>query len=937
MFSSLGNMSKLAKLTSVAALAGVSAGLYFLMRKWDSDWCTVVIEVPTEVAGRVIGRKGANIKLIEAKSQTKIHFENFDDNTKSDKRKCIIQGPLDSVGFAQSLLQTSLQSALCGPAVRSITIPAAVAGGIVGTRGQNIKELMQKTGVHIRLDAKSDDPTQTTREVTITGSKEGITACVAVIEDRVKHLLSKAKNTSNRPALKRNPQSIASGNFMDEELQYSPSKVLVCAVASPVTLYVQYAGRNSSELGEMIKAMLAFYSDVSGESMSLTHVSSGDMVAVRCFDGYWYRAKVVRVRQSLPPKKSLDDSVTMSSEKLSESSVKKYSENSVAMSPEKSPENVEAMSPEKVPNNSVEITPESSCVLPVNSSRSSCEKDSKGEYEVQKLDAMNGQNLSIHGLLENETPSKTKFPMSIGTQSSIENDAKFQTFGSDTSKDNHKIHLAPNEFTEQVGDNKSVALHALQDLHNNSPAGNSDSDAVKSAVYLVFLVDFGDYHSVVLQDLRELRTDFLRLSHQAFKVQLARVQPVPEMRMAAEFELSLLSTKTSPGEVTAKVVGYLHKDPVPNGSILSHVNGSIPSKHPVEKAHKGTDVQLRDTLTQLKSILQNYGHLKEIVDTESVMTYLESNGGEHLRETEEKFSLLEAEVFYLTKLMENIEILATSSHVSNNNDLPTEEEQKDLKYETSILILLWKELSAGQNDWQNLDQLNWSELCSLIENQHGLDWGAELSVSETEQLRSDIASREASLRQLRWFDYLLRSVERLAFETSTISERPSEPVPLVKLCYRTRQQSKGDSELHATILGCVHGRGVEGLPISASSQHETRNSSYSVPGFEPAVYLLKQRPDTEHGPQTTRLRWLPMSTLPNVHSDPVNDSMQSTLPNVHSDPVNDSRLSTHPNVHSDPLNDSMQSTLHNKSERHSFHCVLKTWVHVLQLFFHAMR
>ncbi|KAF2352312.1 hypothetical protein FHG87_016933 [Trinorchestia longiramus] len=42
--------------------------------------------------------------------------------------------------------------------------------------------------------------------------------------------------------------------------------------------------------------------------------------------------------------------------------------------------------------------------------------------------------------------------------------------------------------------------------------------------------------------------------------------------------------------------------------------------------------------------------------------------------------------------------------------------------------------------------------------------------------------------------------------------------------------------------------------ISASSRCETRNSSYSLPGFEPAVYLLKQRPDTEHGPQTIRLR-----------------------------------------------------------------------------------
>ncbi|KAF2353337.1 Transposase Tc1-like [Trinorchestia longiramus] len=52
--------------------------------------------------------------------------------------------------------------------------------------------------------------------------------------------------------------------------------------------------------------------------------------------------------------------------------------------------------------------------------------------------------------------------------------------------------------------------------------------------------------------------------------------------------------------------------------------------------------------------------------------------------------------------------------------------------------------------------------------------------------------------------------------------------------------SKDDGELHATILGCVHGRGVEGLPISATSRRETRNSSYSLPGFEPARSLSAQ-------------------------------------------------------------------------------------------------
>ncbi|KAF2346632.1 Reverse transcriptase RNA-dependent DNA polymerase [Trinorchestia longiramus] len=51
--------------------------------------------------------------------------------------------------------------------------------------------------------------------------------------------------------------------------------------------------------------------------------------------------------------------------------------------------------------------------------------------------------------------------------------------------------------------------------------------------------------------------------------------------------------------------------------------------------------------------------------------------------------------------------------------------------------------------------------------------------------------------------------------------------------------SKDDGELHATILGCVHGH-VEVLPISASSRRETRNSSYSLPGFEPARSLSAQ-------------------------------------------------------------------------------------------------
>lgn len=33
------------------------------------------VAVPADVVGRFIGRKGANVKLIEAKTQTKIHFK----------------------------------------------------------------------------------------------------------------------------------------------------------------------------------------------------------------------------------------------------------------------------------------------------------------------------------------------------------------------------------------------------------------------------------------------------------------------------------------------------------------------------------------------------------------------------------------------------------------------------------------------------------------------------------------------------------------------------------------------------------------------------------------------------------------------------------------------------------------------------------------------
>ncbi|XP_018027755.1 uncharacterized protein LOC108682994 isoform X2 [Hyalella azteca] len=755
MLSFLYGLSNNAKLSTMAVLAGVSCSLYLLLKKWDSDWCCVTIEVPKEAAGRVIGRKGANIKIIEAKSQTSIQLKHT--KTAVGKCQCTIRGSLDAVSFARSLLEHTIESASCNSIVQNMIVPSAVVGGILGTKGQNIKELIQHTGVHIKVEPKSSDPAQISREISIRGSKEGVAACVNVITDKVKHLLQRELTTTKNNRSKSTANKCVPSSRPDA-LQYSASEVRVCATASPITLYLQYVGNKSAELDDMIVAMSSYYSDPDTQtSMALTRACVGDMVAVRCSQDLWYRAQVLRAGERYLDKvASLVPAFNLTESKYYkvEAEISASSQNKVHC------------------ENSCENLHENQLVshVPLNH-----HNDHNGADAVSE--EISEENLFVMPPVHVSTCTAN----SISSKISFEN-KKALTRSTVPSQPSSQIPAENGNLPDIPGPNS---------VHKENSSG-------KPCLYLVFLVDYGDFLSRSLNDMCELRTDFLRLSHQAFKVQLADVAPIPSERAAAEFALSQLSQTSFPDVVTAKVVGYRHKNVQSlsnghvNGSVTSKTNSVLPHKDP--SLNEGCREQLQYTLEQLKPVLTKHGvpDAQNLLPCE-VLDFVANDGLDYLQQTENAIVLMESELYYFEKLLNNYKIHSKNLTTNNGNDenCVSETSQNEIEEDNKILKILWKDITeagSSANRWNNLDQFIWSDVRSMLQEEAILSNDTKLTEAETLKLKSDISSREKSLNELRWQDFLLRSVERLAFGMTNDNERYDEPVPLVRLCYKTGQK-----------------------------------------------------------------------------------------------------------------------------------------------------
>lgn len=150
-----------------------------------TDAAPHVLEVLPEDIGRVLGRKGETVKVLERESNTKIEVEKatgrleiFGQVEGQERATELI---LEEVSYAKTEDGTILKDARQKPRdPEAIDLPPLRlwvrdrdAGRVIGRGGETVRDVMDKTGADIRVQ-KSDDmaPGETERGIKIFGTKE---------------------------------------------------------------------------------------------------------------------------------------------------------------------------------------------------------------------------------------------------------------------------------------------------------------------------------------------------------------------------------------------------------------------------------------------------------------------------------------------------------------------------------------------------------------------------------------------------------------------------------------------------------------------------------------------------------------------------------------------------------------------------------------------
>lgn len=174
------------------SLIGVSGYLLYLLFKKDEDddyletipktstFKISEVNIPKDHIRDLIGRNGRTIKSIEHQSKTKIHFK--DQNDKEEHRTCVIKGTKENCAYAENLIFEYISKQ---PVIESLDIfvPQYCVGKIIGRCGENIMELVNRTGAKIKVS--DEDRTTPTRRIIVKGLQDQVKLAKSYIEEIV--------------------------------------------------------------------------------------------------------------------------------------------------------------------------------------------------------------------------------------------------------------------------------------------------------------------------------------------------------------------------------------------------------------------------------------------------------------------------------------------------------------------------------------------------------------------------------------------------------------------------------------------------------------------------------------------------------------------------------------------------------------------------------
>lgn len=154
---------------------------------------SVVIRIPTDSVGLLIGKGGMTIKTMQMRTACNIQVQrDVEADPSATTRDVTLSGTEQQIEDAKREI-CNLVSGLTGPAMDgqggdvaipgmamiTVTVPQSVVGGVIGRQGETIKAIQYKTGARVQV---SRDTTQPEREITITGSDTGVALARAEIE-----------------------------------------------------------------------------------------------------------------------------------------------------------------------------------------------------------------------------------------------------------------------------------------------------------------------------------------------------------------------------------------------------------------------------------------------------------------------------------------------------------------------------------------------------------------------------------------------------------------------------------------------------------------------------------------------------------------------------------------------------------------------------------
>ncbi|XP_013103022.1 tudor and KH domain-containing protein homolog [Stomoxys calcitrans] len=269
----------------------------------------VELKIANEHVPLIAGRQGANLKSIQDRTQTTIHFRDKNDSHKI----CEIAGCPDNVKEARSIILKEIERS---PIVKEeIYVPQSVCGKIMGRCGEAMQEICRLSLAKVSVD--SGMRSTNTRRITISGNRQQVNIARKMIEDKIEedeHLRKAVEEVEQKREPRRSPPNSLNSSMYSSQTSLSshlppreklmasrhdekPMEVYVSAIASPAKFWVQLIGPQSKKLDDLVSNMTAYYSSADNRAMHQIHEPYLGQIVATIFkhDSKWYRAEVVGI------------------------------------------------------------------------------------------------------------------------------------------------------------------------------------------------------------------------------------------------------------------------------------------------------------------------------------------------------------------------------------------------------------------------------------------------------------------------------------------------------------------------------------------------------------------------------------------------------------------------------------------------------------------